>query len=106
MLPHHKGGLRIPPSLNGMYRPHIVIGDPEQREPILGRGRTIIELYLGVQFGKQDVVLLPERPTKVVLDLIYFPEISYEQVVPMATFTIREGPKIVGFGSILTVHIK
>jgi hypothetical protein len=36
---------------------------------------------------------------KAILTLIYYPRVSYEKLKPGVTFTIREGPKIVGFGS-------
>jgi hypothetical protein len=42
----------------------------------------------------------PGESAEVSLALIYFPEKSYDEVKPGATFTIREGPVIVGFGAI------
>ena len=34
---------------------------------------------------------------------MYFPEETYSEVLPGATFSIREGPLIVGFGVILSL---
>lgn len=44
----------------------------------------------------------PGQSAKVDLALMYFPEEKYDEVKPGATFTIREGPSIVGFGTILS----
>jgi hypothetical protein len=33
---------------------------------------------------------------------MYFPEESYDEIKPEATFTIREGSLIVGFGAVLS----
>jgi hypothetical protein len=34
--------------------------------------------------------------------LMYWPEEKYDGVIAGATFTLREGPKIVGFGQVLS----
>jgi hypothetical protein len=33
---------------------------------------------------------------------MYWPNVSYDSLVPGATFTVREGPHIVGFGIVKT----
>ena len=35
---------------------------------------------------------------------VYWPGEKYEQLIPGATFTVREGPKIVGFGQVLAAN--
>jgi hypothetical protein len=35
---------------------------------------------------------------------MYWPGEKYEQLIPGATFTVREGPKIVGFGQVLAAN--
>ena len=47
-LTETEGGRQSPPLLNG-YRPHFVVGDPNQREAIRGR-HHLTEDYLGVLF--------------------------------------------------------
>ena len=103
-LPESEGGRTVPPRCpsvqeNVSYQPHIVIGDPNQRQAVI-RGNEIQETYLGVvllsgpdrlEFGEQYLVDL---------GLMYYPQVAYESVVPGATFTIREGPHIVGFGQV------
>jgi hypothetical protein len=33
---------------------------------------------------------------------MYWPDEDYSNIVPGATFTLREGPKVVGFGKVLS----
>ena len=35
------------------------------------------------------------------LRLMYWPDEPYDELLPGATFTVRGGPKIVGFGKVL-----
>ncbi|HUI87505.1 MAG TPA: hypothetical protein VLX61_02145 [Anaerolineales bacterium] len=85
------------------YFPHIVIGDINQREAIVeiidGR-KHIKEKYLGVVFcdGPENVPF--GQPIKVKMALMYFPKLSYTEVVPGETFTLREGGLIVGYGQV------
>jgi hypothetical protein len=84
----------------GQYRPHIVIGPPSQREAIRN-GNVITEKYLGIIFVGGPEKIDPGESAEVSLALLWFPEEKYDEVSPGATFTIREGAKIVGFGAIL-----
>jgi hypothetical protein len=43
----------------------------------------------------------PGESADVSLALMYFPEEPYDEVRPGTTFTIREGPLIVGFGILM-----
>jgi hypothetical protein len=82
--------------------PHIVLGDPSQREAIIGPDHTIDERYLGVWIADSPDELLPEKPVEVEFKLMYWPEERYTGLAPGVTFTLREGPNIVGFGTILS----
>jgi len=84
------------------YMPHIVLGDPSQRETIIGPNNTITERYLGVLISDAPDELIPGRSVEVTLRLMYWPKERYEGIAPGATFTLREGSKVVGFGSILS----
>ena len=125
-LPHAKAKLTFLSRANGgrkilpveeflrslKYRPHIVIGDPKQRElreDILSKPQLIYEgdgEYLGVVFS--DVDREPKEGEEVIVELVfaYFPQVTYRDAVPGATFTLREGGRIVGFGEILEVSEK
>src|SRR5262245_24634081 len=82
------------------YRPHLLVEDPGQRATI-GADGSGTEKYLGVQFRSADLRLLPGASAKVWMDLMNHPSVDYRGLVPGATFTIREGAKVVGFGKVL-----
>jgi hypothetical protein len=84
-----------------VYRPHLVIGDPSQRHPLLAEGNRLTEEYLGVAFHLGPIDGAAGSEIKVTLTLMYYPRVSYENLKPGVTFTVREGSKIVGFGSVL-----
>ena len=99
LLPELPHGRRL---LNtGQYRPHIVIGPQSQRVAIRS-GNAFTEKYLGIMFVGGPEAMSPGENAEVTLALMYFPEDPYEDVRPGATFTIREGPLVVGFGVILS----
>src|SRR5262245_27204039 len=83
------------------YRPHIVVGDAHQRKAIIGPDGFGAEEYLGVQFRRTTFQLLPGDNATVWLDLMYYPSLDYRHLLPGATFTIREGAQVVGFGKVL-----
>ncbi len=85
----------------GLYMPHIVIGNPRQREAQMS-GNTISERYLGVLVEGAPDEMIPGKAAEVTLRLMYWPEERYDGVVTGATFTLREGPKVVGFGHSLS----
>jgi hypothetical protein len=107
-FPPTQGGRTTPPVLvseNGTYRPHIVIGDPMQRNAITV-DNEIREAYLGLVFvsGPTDVRFGELIETEAAL--MYYPKPEHSPVVPGATFTIREGPKIVGYGLVKDVCLR
>lgn len=101
-IPKTEGGREtLPPLhlLDSYYRSHIVVGDIYQRQAVL-IGNEIQETYLGVQFQPTAEKLGFNEPFKAELTLIYYPHPIYESLVSGATFTIREGAQIVGFGKV------
>jgi len=104
-LPPSEGGRTDPPILlspNGTYRPHIVIGNPNQRKAITV-GTEIRETYLGVVFESGPDHIQFGEPLRAEFVLIYYPQSEHESVVPDATFTIREGARVVGYGQVKRV---
>ena len=65
-------------------------------------GNRLTENYLGVMFVGGPDVMQPGETTEVKMALMYFPDYPYTEVQPGATFTVREGPLIVGYGIILS----
>jgi translation elongation factor EF-Tu-like GTPase len=100
-LPESEGGRIMPPGIlsGGIYRPHLVVGDPNQRRAIV-EGNEIRELYLGVAFLSESENIEPGKSFLAELALIYYPNPIYDALVPGATFTIREGARIVGYGCV------
>ena len=95
-------GERVTPinAKNGRYRPHIVLGPPTQRTTLLKDGMPVEE-YLGVTVADGPESVAPGQTAEANLVLIYHPEVPYKGVRPGATFTIREGHKVVGYGTVL-----
>ena len=84
----------------GTYRPHFVVGDPEQQEAIVDKNNTSQENYLGVVFISQVGALKEGKEIEAVVTAVY-PEVDYSSLVSGATFTIREGQNIVGNGKVM-----
>lgn len=97
------GGRVIPNGIfqNFRYRPHIVIGQPDQKAVIVSDGNRITEIYLGVAFSNGPEHVEPSIPVITEAALIYWPNVDYSNVVSGATFTLREGGHIVGHGCII-----
>jgi hypothetical protein len=83
----------------GEYRPQLVVGDPTQRKALLVNN-VFQETYLGVAFVAGPSNVVAGQSFVAELALMYWPNVSYDSLVSGATFTIREGPHIVGFGSV------
>lgn len=86
---------------SGQYRPHIVLGPITQRSVVVD-GRTLVETYIGVAFVGGPEKLNPGETAEVELALMYYPNSIYDGVKSGATFTVREGAAIVGYGAVLS----
>ena len=102
LLSPAEGGRSAPLHLDQLahYRPHIVIGEPGQRQARVSNG-ALTEEYLGVQFCRQDLTIAPGQAGRVRLQLVYYPSLQYRHALPGATFTVREGARVVGYGTIV-----
>jgi hypothetical protein len=72
------------------YMPHTVLQDRSVRKALIDADRVVRELYHGVAFV--------EGPPEFRLLLMYDPHDPYSDVLPGATFTVREGAKVVAHG--------
>jgi hypothetical protein len=101
--PPSEGGRNIPDGiLNGYhYRAHIVIGPSDQKRVATMAGYSVKETCLGVAFARGPQHIEPSRPVIAEAVLMYSPALEYSFVIPDATFTLREGQRIVGHGRIL-----
>ena len=112
-LSRDAGGRKSLPSSAALrsfgYRPHIVIGDPNQREvrlDVLSKAQVFREgdgAYLGVAFTDVDREPKVGEPLIAEVTFMYFPRTTYRDASQGATFTLREGLRIIGFGEILEV---
>ncbi|MGA8300222.1 MAG: hypothetical protein WCB53_11905 [Terriglobales bacterium] len=73
---------------------------PQTQRVAIRDGNRFTENYLGVMFVGGPDTLEPGDTADVKLALMYFPEYPYEEVQPGATFTVREGSLVVGYGVI------
>jgi hypothetical protein len=97
-----EGGRQLLPRgvLNGrQYRPHIVLGDVGQRG-LVDRGLAAQEEYVGVAFVAGPDEVTAGEPCTVRMTLVYWPNCEYSSVKPGATFTLREGARIVAHGQL------
>jgi len=88
--------------------PHIVIGDPTQRVAIIDYRKNppeITESYLGVAFVEGDSPISAGYPLRITMALMYYPQIDYANAVEHSTFTLRVGPRIIGYGKILRRYV-
>jgi hypothetical protein len=83
-----------------IYRPHLVVGDPNQRRTLVNEKNEITEPYLGVTFVAQEGRLIAEQEIVAKIETIYS-GVDYSSLKKGATFTIREGGAIVGNGEVL-----
>ena len=104
-LTHEEGGRPAPAYNSNKYRPHLVIGDPNQRVAVLGDdGKTLSEPYLMTSFTGNGEEMPQGVPLEIIINVVYYTDVDgYEAPVRGSTFTIREAQIIVGFGEVLSV---
>lgn len=105
-LPESEGGRKEPPVTlsGGGYRPHLVVGDTNQRRAITV-GNVSQETCLGVAFLAGPENAKPGESFPAELALIFWPHPAYDSLTPGATFTIREGAQVVGYGRVKRVVV-
>ncbi len=99
-LSEHEGRRKSLPGFSGptFYRPHIVMQDRGVRHSTAGTNAQNSEHYLGGQFIEAPETPIANLAGSYRLSLMYFPRVDYSAVQPGATFTVREGGRIVGHG--------
>lgn len=80
--------------------PHIVVQPTDVRDLTLV-DREANDNYLGVRFQATPTQPSPEQPFPCELELMYYPRVNYDQVCEGASFTLREGGRVIGFGVVL-----
>jgi hypothetical protein len=99
----------MPIAYGGGYRPHIVSQPRSTREPKIEMQdgmRCCTDPFISVAFWAGDDPIPISRPFRVTLYLWYYPHEMYHACQPGATFTLREGSKIIGHGEITRFRIE
>lgn len=100
-LTREQGGRNSLPSFKGgWYKPHLVV-QPSEVRTVATDGNTIIDDYLGVAFVSGPETLVAGKLARFNIKLWYYPEVNYDSLEEGATFTIREGSTIVGYGRVI-----
>ena len=86
------------------YMPHVVIQDRGVRKPVIGTDGVIHEPYQPVAFASGPVDFRLGDTARFLIELMYYPQHPYDDVLPGATFTLREGARIVAHGVVLNRH--
>lgn len=82
------------------YRPHLVIGVPNQRRAVVSDGNRLTEEYIRVAFHDGPETVETDTEMLAVLTPMYFPHPMYGKLKPGVTFTVREGAQVVGYGAV------
>ncbi|MBC7528771.1 MAG: hypothetical protein H7308_14650 [Chthonomonadaceae bacterium] len=92
----------INPTVSGAryegYMPHLVVQSPEVRQAAV-ENNEITDEHLGVRIVDSPFKYRLGESAWFTLVLLY--EVNYNALIPEATFTVREGPIIVGYGKVL-----
>ena len=97
-LTREQGGRKTAPDLGaGRYMPHLVV----QPAQALSAASKFEEAYLGVTFVSGPESLLQGQSGRFAVELMYHPQVNYESLTAGACFTIREGAKVVGCGTVV-----
>jgi len=84
------------------YVPHVVVQDRAVRHATVDDRGQGNEKYLGVRLILCDGLSAAGVSSELKFELMYWPQVDYSKVVPGASFTIREGARIVGHGVVLS----
>ncbi|QDT01200.1 hypothetical protein [Adhaeretor mobilis] len=100
-LSHDFGGrTRLPDLSSGQYMPHLVIQSPDVRAATVVEGNVIVDDYLGVRFLAGPPEIIRDEAYDCEFELMYHPNVNYDAVQEGATFTVREGGTVIGFGTV------
>jgi len=94
----------LPVAYGGRYMPHIVLQSRSTRQArteLRDGIQHIIDDYLGVALWDGPDPIPIGQSFSAIMFLMYPDHVAYDQVLPSAEFTMREGGKIIGHGRIL-----
>ena len=94
------GRVQVPDFALANYMPHLVVQSPDVRQAVIIDNYPTDE-YLGARFIQGPKDYRAGQSGQFTLELMYWPQVNYEALRVGATFTIREGHRIIGFGTVL-----
>jgi hypothetical protein len=100
LRPEEGGRVQVPGPPFKDYSPHLVVQSPDVRQAIV-KDRFIVEDYLGVRFLSGPSEYEAGQSGIFHLLLMYSPLTLYDALRPGVTFTVREGARIIGFGTVI-----
>jgi translation elongation factor EF-Tu-like GTPase len=99
LLSRENGGrVTMPMLASGKYMPHIVVQSPDVRTEKAVNGNVIVDDYLGVRFVSAANEPLPDQSVECDMEMMYHLTVDYDLVREGASFTVREGGRVIGFG--------
>ena len=99
-----KHGIEINPEWR--YMPHLAVDDRANRKARTDASNQSLEHYMGVLFERALSVVDPKTGSgQYPLRLMYYPRVDYSTLRSGATFTVREGGRIVGHGVVVSSHL-
>ncbi|SMP79157.1 hypothetical protein SAMN06265222_12926 [Neorhodopirellula lusitana] len=85
------------------YMPHLAIDDRANRKARTDENNLGTEHYMGVLFRPSLSIVDPATGSgRYPLTLMYHPRVDYTTLVCGATFSVREGGRIVGHGVVVS----
>jgi hypothetical protein len=87
-----------PPFLR--YSPHLVVQMPDIRQAIMEEN-NIVEDYVPVEFLDGPLDYVAGETGRFQIAIVHAIKTSCESLHPGATFTVREGSRIIGFGTVV-----
>lgn len=99
-----KRGIEIDPE--SRYMPHLAIDARDNRVARTDSNKQSIEYYMGVLFQPAVSIADPATGSGLYpLRLMYYPRVDYSTLQTGATFTVREGGRIVGHGVVVSSQL-
>ncbi|HEX8374816.1 MAG TPA: hypothetical protein VF606_06520 [Geminicoccaceae bacterium] len=97
------GGRRTAPTLaGGIYRPHLVAEDLPEGRPVSAAHGCVAadDVHIGVAFRDGPSTVELGEEIVAVATILFRPDFAREEFRPGVAFTVREGRRIVGHGTI------
>jgi hypothetical protein len=89
---------RLTPCIGQM--PHLVVQDTAIRKPV-NKNRTILDEFLGVYIKSVPPDIRPDTEGEYELALFFYPNVNYDKLKSGATFTVRAGGAVIGYGEVI-----